>query len=60
MVITTTHAHNVVSFFIFFQELSKKIKELRPKMTKMAEVRSRYEGLKLRGIIIVGDKSKYK
>ena len=38
-VITTAHAQKVVSFFIFFQELSnktKKIKTLRPKMTKIA------------------------
>ena len=36
-VITTAHAHKSVFFFIFFQELSnKKIKALRPKMTKIA------------------------
>ena len=50
-VITTAHAHKkVVSFFILFQELSnnkkKKIKALRPKMTKIA---SRGSCLKARG-----------
>ena len=38
MVITTAHAHKSGAIFHFFQELSnkKKIKALRPKMTKIA------------------------
>ena len=38
--ITNAHAHKSGVIFHFFQELSKKIKELRPKMTKIASMGS--------------------